>query len=292
MATLYKNRNTWYIAVSHDSKRITRSLKTRDIKTAKKLKPAVELRILNELIGNINQTKNLPFKDIVHQFLSSNPHWAKRTKELYTQILNAHISSKPLPSHPTTRAIHTRTINVCWNWAVKNDLTSSPKQIKGDTKGIARQRVLTDNERNILFNSISNKHFNLFVRFAYYTGARSGEIRRLTQDKIFNNYVLVSGKTGSRMVKINSQAKEILCSTNQLWSYSKDYVSHQFKSEARGVGIDDIRFHDLRRTFGYNLIKQGKPIYEVSKLLGHSSVVTTERHYAPLLVVDIQDFKL
>ena len=58
MATLYKNRNTWYIAVSHDSKRITRSLKTRDIKTAKKLKPAVELRILNELIGNINQTKN------------------------------------------------------------------------------------------------------------------------------------------------------------------------------------------------------------------------------------------
>ena len=50
--------------------------------------------------------------------------------------------------------------------------------------------------------------------------------------------------------------------------------------------------HDLRRTFGYNLIKQGKPIYEVSKLLGHSSVITTERYYAPLNATDVEEFFL
>ena len=53
-----------------------------------------------------------------------------------------------------------------------------------------------------------------------------------------------------------------------------------------------MRMHDLRRTFGYNLIKQGRPIYEVSKLLGHSSVTTTERHYAPLIATDVEDFVL
>ena len=57
-------------------------------------------------------------------------------------------------------------------------------------------------------------------------------------------------------------------------------------------GIKNGRFHDLRRTFGLNLIKQGRTIYEVSKLLGHSSVRTTEKHYAPLLVSEISDFKL
>ena len=34
------------------------------------------------------------------------------------------------------------------------------------------------------------------------------------------------------------------------------------------------------------------PLYEVSKLLGHASVKTTEKHYAPLLVADIKDFVL
>jgi len=33
-------------------------------------------------------------------------------------------------------------------------------------------------------------------------------------------------------------------------------------------------------------------IYQVSKLLGHSSVRTTEKHYAPLMVTDIPEFKL
>ena len=35
-----------------------------------------------------------------------------------------------------------------------------------------------------------------------------------------------------------------------------------------------------------------RPIYEVSTLLGHSSVTTTERHYAPLLATEIDDFVL
>ena len=34
------------------------------------------------------------------------------------------------------------------------------------------------------------------------------------------------------------------------------------------------------------------PIFEVSKLLGHKSVKTTQEHYAPLLVDDIKDFTL
>ena len=86
--------------------------------------------------------------------------------------------------------------------------------------------------------------------------------------------------------------KESIHNKDKLWNYTKKYVSHKFKSEVRRLGIKNARFHDLRRTFGLNLIKQGMSIYKVSKLLGHKSVRTTEQHYAPLLTVEIEDFIL
>ena len=143
-----------------------------------------------------------------------------------------------------------------------------------------------------MLNEIRDNRFNLFVRFAYYTGARSGEIRSLTQENVLDDSIVVRGKTGRRIVKLNNQAKKVIDAQDELWNYTKDYVSHRFKKEVRRLGIRNARFHDLRRTFGLNLIKQGMSIYKVSKLLGHKSVRTTEQHYAPLLTVEIEDFVL
>ncbi len=143
-----------------------------------------------------------------------------------------------------------------------------------------------------MFTGIKNDRFNSFVRFAYYTGARSGEIRSISRDNVLDDSLIVRGKSGRRIVKLNGQAKDIIKEQDKLWNYTKDYVSHKFKKEVRRLGIKNARFHDLRRTFGLNLIKQGMSIYKVSKLLGHKSVRTTEQHYAPLLTVEIEDFFL
>ncbi len=67
------------------------------------------------------------------------------------------------------------------------------------------------------------------------------------------------------------------------WDYTKGFVSHKFKKEARRLGIPDIRFHDLRRTFGFNLIRQGRPIYEVSKAAIGSFI--RDHHRAALCTV-------
>tara|TARA_B100001029_G_C14777501_1_gene294636 strand:+ start:96 stop:623 length:528 start_codon:yes stop_codon:yes gene_type:complete len=175
---------------------------------------------------------------------------------------------------------------------LKQSLITKAYKLEGDTKGESRNRVLSDSELKTLLDNLRDKRFNLFVRFAYYTGARRGEINSISRENIFSNHIVAYGKSGKRLIKLNNQAQEILSELDELWSYSKDFVSHKFKKEARRLGILDIRFHDLRRTFGYNLIRQGRPIYEVSKLLGHSSVTTTERHYAPLLATEIDDFVL
>ena len=117
-----------------------------------------------------------------------------------------------------------------------------------------------------MFTNTEPHTFNLFV-ICLYTGARSGEIRSISPDNVQNDYIVVRGKTGRRMIKLNSQARDIIKEVNPLWDYNKDYVSHRFKKEVRRLGIKNARFHDLRRTFGLNLIKQGMSIYKVVNFL-------------------------
>ena len=67
-----------------------------------------------------------------------------------------------------------------------------------------------------MFTEIKDESFNSFFRFAYYTGDRSGEIRSLSRDKVLENSLVVRGKTGRRMVKLNSQARKLIHSQDEL----------------------------------------------------------------------------
>lgn len=59
------------------------------------------------------------------------------------------------------------------------------------------------------------------------------------------------------------------------------HMDRGLKAAARRAGITDLRWHDLRRTAGCRwLQRDGKSMEEVSILLGHSSVIVTERSYA------------
>ena len=295
MASVYrKSTGVYYLAVTFQNSRITRSLGTRCYETAKKVTPQIEKQILSELINGASEKKpqTISFNNLVERYLQYQGHdWAKSTIERNKSLLNKYLVNG-LPANKTTKAMTIRVINACNNWGFKHGLINQPIKIEGGSKWESRNRVLSDSELKTLLDEIKDNRFNLFVRFAYYTGARSGEIRSISRENIFSNHIVAYGKSGKRLIKLNNQAQEILSGVDELWNYSKDFVSHKFKKEARRLGIPDIRFHDLRRTFGYNLIRQGRPIYEVSKLLGHSSVTTTERHYAPLLATEIDDFVL
>ena len=50
--------------------------------------------------------------------------------------------------------------------------------------------------------------------------------------------------------------------------------------EAAGVRSGHMVSHRLRDTFAVDLLQKGVPMEEVSKLLGHTSIKTTEKHYA------------
>ena len=163
MATLYKNRNIWYITVSNGNNRLTRSLRTKDKQVAKQLKPSVELELLSQLSGATQPSKNLPFDELVRCYLKADHNWSKRTKELNDYVFRSYQSGKPLPLNPTSRSIFVRTINACWNWGMKQGLITKAYKLEGDTKGESRNRVLSDSELKTLLDEIRDNRFNLFV---------------------------------------------------------------------------------------------------------------------------------
>ncbi|MCY4586951.1 MAG: tyrosine-type recombinase/integrase [Bryobacterales bacterium] len=55
----------------------------------------------------------------------------------------------------------------------------------------------------------------------------------------------------------------------------------RLKAVARKAGVADFKPHRLRDTFAVELLSNDVSIEDVSTLLGHSSINTTERHYAP-----------
>jgi len=143
MATLYQNKGHWLLTVQYQGKRLTRSLRTKDKKVAKQLKPYIESQLILELIGLKKSTPSLAFPELSNKFLKGNNKRAKSTQKLYEYVLNSYISGKPLPTNPNSRAIFVRTINACWNWGLKNGLIDKANKLNGDTKGEPRQRVYT-----------------------------------------------------------------------------------------------------------------------------------------------------
>ena len=58
---------------------------------------------------------------------------------------------------------------------------------------------------------------------------------------------------------------------------SEDWLTHRFKSYIRKAGLNPrLHFHSLRHTFATWLVQEGVSIYEVQKLLGHSSISATQ----------------
>ncbi len=64
---------------------------------------------------------------------------------------------------------------------------------------------------------------------------------------------------------------------------ARHWLSQAFKYAVREAKLNDkLHWHSLRSSFASWLVMDGVSIYSVSKLLGHSSVTITQKHYAHL----------
>ena len=57
-------------------------------------------------------------------------------------------------------------------------------------------------------------------------------------------------------------------------------VKRSFKTACNKAGIENFRFHDLRWTFATFLLYNNTNIKTIQNILGHSSIMMTERYLA------------
>ena len=55
------------------------------------------------------------------------------------------------------------------------------------------------------------------------------------------------------------------------------YQHHWYKAKEL-ANLPDLRIHDLRHTFASTLVNNGRSLYEVQHLLGHSNIAVTQRY--------------
>lgn len=161
-------------------------------------------------------------------------------------------------------------------------------------------RFLSNAETEILFHSINKANdkdaFDL-VTFYLHTGARLSELvlPKLSWTNIDLNQesIVLVGKRGKRRtLPLNSKLIDILASRKHdefPFNFSPSQVARKIKFHLKKANIHDASTHTLRKTCGARLIQAKIDIFRVSKWLGHSSVMVTERHYVDILPSDYKD---
>ena len=135
------------------------------------------------------------------------------------------------------------------------------------------------------------------IVFAVLTGMRRAEIVNLRWENVDLGRKLIhvqsngSFKTKQgkrRIIPIGDVTYHLLCSKlgRRLDEYvflhrgrriAESWLSHRFKHCVRSAGLPDgLHFHSLRHTFASWLVQDGVSLYEVQKLLGHSSILVTQ----------------
>ena len=69
----------------------------------------------------------------------------------------------------------------------------------------------------------------------------------------------------------------------------RNTIVKQFHVHIRSAGIDRLRPHDLRHTYGSLLMSQGVPLKTISELMGHASIEITADIYLHSLDVQVRD---
>jgi integrase len=223
-----------------------------------------------------------------------------------TRLRKKHVQSWVMAKgyNPTSAAKAIGVLKRAFNWAVEEEhISRNPIAHIRKPTPLTRDRTLTVAERKLILSSIGDEAFRTFVRALTLTGARPGEVARVTAgdaDLVNGQWVLRNHKTAKqtgkpRIIVLPPEAMEL---TKHLVALHPD--GPLFRN-SRGLpwstGAIRLRFRNLRRkhpelkgvvaytyraSFATDALEAGVQDASVAALLGHTNTTTLHRFYARL----------
>lgn len=155
-------------------------------------------------------------------------------------------------------------------------------------KGKARDRRLKQGEFEIIKKEAENYggYISIVFELAVETAMRRGEINNLRWSNINldkRTAHLPDTKNGdSRTVPLSSRAIELLkqveSSGDKLFPVNGDSIGKAFRRVTDRIGIEDLRFHDLRHEATSRLFEKGLQLMEVASITGHKDLAMLKRY--------------
>jgi integrase len=154
----------------------------------------------------------------------------------------------------------------------------------------------TELEIDMLLSKVPSEDLKDLIIFAIQTGLRQMELLTLDWNQInfMGRYLILDNRqhlTKSKKVRtvpLTIKALQVLSkrqlrnSIGLIFTYknkpiTQSFITHKFKEYVLVAELNPkLNFHSLRHTFASLLVQKGVSIFQVSKLLGHSSVNVTE----------------
>ena len=238
-----------------------------------------------------------------------------RVPQLKNILVNGEFIDSHGKRHTTTPSLQNtlkKTFNLMFDYAVENELTDKnyarlfriPNEAPTETVNNVKPHVsLTDDELQILWNSIGSDPTIEIILVQCYSGWRASELLQLKLADIdLSQQIMIGGaKTSAgkkRIVPIHPKILHIIqkryhhAEQNGFeypfyipaadGSYRKPYYalySRQFSITVKSLGIAPHNTHDCRKTFVTRAKAVGMDEYAIKRLIGHHIKDLTERVY-------------
>ena len=192
----------------------------------------------------------------------------------------------------STAWVYTACLAACFNAAVRDGIiVRSPMVGVQRPQHRCRERLFLtlDEMKKVAAVKCPTEATDCFKRaflFSCFTGLRFSDVSSITWEQVSvyqgrTRVTFAQRKTKERQyLDLSAQAVAMMGepSTGRIFPLTRSHTrSNLMRSLLRAAGIDrHITFHCARHTFAVTLLAQGVDLYTVSKLLGHTSIATTQ----------------
>jgi len=213
------------------------------------------------------------------------------SKQITQNIIDKFILQRGTEVKRATLNKDIRNLKTFINWCRENRYLNENLKIKELKEDERPVKSLNDIQvKKLLTAAKPYPSVKMRILLALGTGLRRGDIDSLRVSDIdfVNNYITTTSKKtrksiGSRPVPgaVMTELKKCLNGSNsgQAKLFNDNFSYKRWKKICKDTGLSDLKFHDLRKTFGSMLAQNGVSTAVTQRLLEHSSPTLTNKIY-------------